>query len=101
MSLRLALLLLALLTFGQAAKADEAVDPRFLAFVRGDAHRAAVLKAATAQAQGLPVPCAGARYRPAGAVDLFLPPQFDGGGRIVHGVWREQVMQEGCGTIEL
>lgn len=100
-SFRAGLALLALLSIGRGALADDSVDPRFLAFLHSDAHRAAVVKIATDQAQGLPAPCAGARFRPVGDVDLFLPPQFDGGGRVTHGLWREQVLAEGCGTIEL
>jgi hypothetical protein len=75
-------------------------DPRFIEFLRSDGHRAAVLKAATEQAAGLPGGCPDARFR-IGEIGLFRPPQLDGGGRIVHGLWREQVMAEGCGTIEL
>ncbi len=90
-----------LLAAGRAARADDGVDPRFLAFIHGDAHQAAVLKTATEQAQGLPAPCATAQYRLAGDLALFLPPQFDGGGRITHGLWREQVLADGCGTVEL
>ncbi|WP_189046410.1 hypothetical protein [Aliidongia dinghuensis] len=101
MGMRIALLLAGLLLLDQVAFADDAVDPRFVAFIKSDAHRAAVLKVAAAQAQGLPAPCAAARYRPAGDVDLYRPPQFDGGGRIIHGLWREQVLAEGCGTMEL
>jgi hypothetical protein len=86
---------------GGVARADDGVDPRFLSFLHSDAHQAAVLKAATDQAQGLPTPCATAHYRPAGDLALFLPPQFDGGGRIIHGLWREQVLVDGCGTVEL
>ena len=100
-SLRARVVLLMLLSFGRGARADDGVDPRFLTLLSSDAHRAAVLKVAAEQAQGLPAPCAGARYRPVGDVDFFLPPQFDGGGRVIHGLWREQVMAEGCGTIEL
>jgi hypothetical protein len=78
-----------------------AVDPRLLAFLKSDAHRAAVLKVATDQSKELPGACASAEYRPVGTVDFFLPPQLDGGGRVIHGLWREQILAQGCGTVEL
>ncbi|HEV2674306.1 MAG TPA: hypothetical protein VGV37_07165 [Aliidongia sp.] len=100
-SFRAAAVLLSLLSIGPFARADEGIDPRFLTLLKSDAHRAAVLKVATEQAQGLPTPCANTTYRPVGEVGFFLPPQFDGGGRLTHGLWREQVIAEGCGTIDL
>ena len=100
-SWRACLALAMLLTAGAAARADDGIDPRFLSFVRSQAYQAAVIKAATEQEQGLPGACAAARYRPTGDVAFFAPPQFDGGNRIVHGLWREQVEAEGCGTVVL
>ena len=101
MPIRTGLALLVLLLAGRASWADEAVDPRFLALLKSDAHRAAVLKVATDQAKDLPGACAEAQYRPVGEIEFFLPPQLDGGGRVIHGLWREQVAAAGCGTIEL
>ena len=101
MSTRTGLALLALLSITGGAGAQDAVDPRFVALLKSDAHRAAVIKVATDQAQGLPGACATAEYRPVGEIEFFRPPQLDGGGRLIHGLWREQVAVVGCGTIEL
>jgi len=101
MSIRTGLALVAFLALGGTALASESVDPRFLALLNSDTHRAAIMKAATDQARELPGACAEARYRPVGEVELFRPPQLDGGGRVTHGLWREQVAAQGCGTIEL
>jgi hypothetical protein len=100
-STRTGLALLALLSIHRAAGAQDAVDPRFVALLKSEAHRAAVIKVATDQAQGLPGACATAQYRPVGEIEFFRPPQLDGGGRLIHGLWREQVAAVGCGTIEL
>lgn len=92
-------MLLALLS--APAQAADAVDPRFLALLKGDAYQAAVMKVATDQAAGLPGACATAQFHPVGEIEFFLPPETDGGGRIVHGLWREQVASAGCGTVVL
>ncbi len=90
-----------LVLLSATARADDAVDPNFLALLKSDAHRAAVLKVATAQAGGLPGACATAAFRPIGEVEFFLLPRSDGAGRVVHGLWREQIAAVGCGTIDL
>lgn len=87
--------------FATSAEAEDAVDPRFLALLKGDAYQAAVLKVATDQAAELPGACAKAQFRPVGQIEFFIPPQTDGGGRIVHGLWREQVGAVGCDTVVL
>jgi len=69
--------------------------------LKSEAHQAAVMQVATDQAAGLPGACATARYRPVGEIQFFLPPQTDGAGRVVHGLWREQVAAAGCGTVVL
>lgn len=97
--IRTTLALLALLS--TAAQAGEAVDPHFLDLLKSEAHRAAVLKVATDQAGELPGACATARFQPIGEIQFFLPPQTDGAGRVVHGLWREQVASAGCGTVVL
>lgn len=97
--LRSGLALLVLLSV--TARAEDAIDPRFLALLKSDGHRAAVLKVATDQAAGLPGACAMARLQPIGEIEFFLPPRTDGGGRIIHGLWREQLASVGCGTVVL
>jgi len=98
-SIRSGLAFLALLS--ATAQAADAVDPNFLALLKSDAHRAAVLKLATAQAAELPGACPTAELRPVGEIEFFLPPQSDGAGRVVHGLWREQIAAVGCGTVDL
>lgn len=98
-SIRSGFALLALVSF--AARAADAVDPQFLALLKSEAHQAAVMKVATDQAGELPGACPTAEFRPAGAIEFFRPPQVDGGGRIIHGLWREQIAAAGCGTVEL
>jgi len=90
---------LALLSAG--AWAQDAIDPHFLALLKDGAYQAAVMKIATDQAAELPEACAGAQFRPVGEIEFFLPPQIDGGGRVVHGLWREQIASAGCGTVVL
>jgi len=83
------------------AQAADAVDPHLLDLLKSEAHQAAVMKVATDQAGELPGACATARYQPVGEIQFFLPPQTDGGGRVIHGLWREQVAAAGCGTVVL
>jgi hypothetical protein len=84
-----------------AAQAADTVDPHLLDLLKSEAHQAAVMKVAHDQAGELPGACAAARYQPVGEIEFFLPPQVDGGGRIVHGLWREQIASAGCGTVVL
>jgi len=93
--------LASLLLLSAGARAEDAVDPHFLALLKDDAYQAAVMKIATDQAAELPEACAGAQFRPVGEIEFFLPPETDGGGRVVHGLWREQIASAGCGTVLL
>ena len=97
--IRTGLALAALLSI--PAQAADAVDPHLLDLLKSEAHKAAVMKVETDQAGELPGACATARYQPVGEIEFFLPPQTDGAGRVVHGLWREQVASAGCGTIVL
>lgn len=97
--IRIALVTLALLP--APALAQDATEPHLAALLASEAHRAAVIKVATDQAAALPDACPDASFRPTGDIAFFLPPQVDGAGRVVHGLWREQVTAIGCGTIQL
>jgi hypothetical protein len=101
MSFRSAAAILSLLSAGGTALAADPVDPHFLALLKSDAHQQAVMKIATEQQREVPGGCATAQYRPVGEIDFFSPPQVDGAGRIVHGLWREQIAAVGCGTVSL